>query len=74
VIFDDMDNDVFYYYVKIWGDKWVCTGEIKGGTINIKYKWFIITSNESIEELFHDKPLVMRDAIRRRFKEIELVK
>jgi len=74
VILDDMDNDALHHYIKIWGDKWACTGETKGGTINIKHKWFIITSNESIEELFALKPVVMRDAIRRRFREIELVK
>lgn len=71
-ILDDMDNDALHHYIKIWGDKWACTGETKGGTINLKHKWFIITSNESIEELFNQKPQVMRDAIRRRFKQIHL--
>lgn len=73
VILDDMDSDALHHYLKIWADKWACTGETKGGTIHLKHKWFIITCNESIEELFADKPLVMRDAIRRRFNQIEML-
>lgn len=74
VILDDMDNDALHHYLKIWGDKWACTGETKGGTVHLKHKWFIVTSNETIEELFALKPAVMRDAIRRRFKEIAVTK
>lgn len=73
VVLDDMDNDALAHYLKIWSDKWSCTGETKGGTIHLKHKWFIVTANESIEELFSEKPLVMRDAIRRRFVEVEVV-
>lgn len=72
VILDDMDNDALHHYLKIWADKWACTGETKGGTIHLTHKWFIVTSNETITELFADKPLVMREAIERRFVEIEV--
>ncbi len=72
ILLDDMDSDVLAHYLKIWTDKYACTGEVKGGTVNLSHKWFIITSNESIEELFKDKPRVMVEAIDRRFVEIEV--
>jgi len=33
------------HYLKIWADKWACTGEIKGATIPLNYKKLYITSN-----------------------------
>lgn len=33
VVLDDLDSDCLTHYLKIWADKWACTGEIKGGTV-----------------------------------------
>lgn len=65
VILDDLDTDVLGHYLKIWADKYACTGETKGGTIHLRHKTFIVTSNYSPSELFKDDQ--MREAIERRF-------
>lgn len=67
VILDDLDTDCLAHYLKIWTDKWGCTGEIKGGTVNLVHESFIVTSNFSIEELFSKFPGSTVEAIRRRF-------
>jgi len=69
VILDDLDTDVLGHYLKIWADKWPCSGEIKGGTVGLKHELFIVTSNYDIDELFKEKN--MADAIFRRFKIIK---
>lgn len=72
VLLDDMDNDALAHYLKIWSDKYSCTGEVKGGTVKLRHKYFIVTSNYPIDSLFEDKGGVMCTAIKRRFTEIEL--
>lgn len=52
IILDDLDTDVLGHYLKIWMDKWSCTGEIKGGTVQLRHTRFIVTSNYCIESLF----------------------
>lgn len=64
---DDLDSDCLAHYIKIWTDKWACTGEYKGGTVALTYKHFVVTSNYSIEELFEKKGAIFIEAIRRRF-------
>lgn len=64
VILDDLDTNTLGHYLKIWTDKYPCTGEIKKGTVPLMHEHFVVTSNKSIEELFEDK--VMAEAIRRR--------
>lgn len=68
VILDDIapDHNYIAYYLKIWLDRYAFNGEIKGGTITMRPKRIIITSQYSIEEIFHEA----RDAvaIRRRCK------
>lgn len=71
-LLDDMDNDALAHYLKIWSDKYSCTGETKGGTIHLRHKWFVVTSNYDIDTLFDQKGGVMCAAIARRFKQIEL--
>ena len=72
VILDDYDcKDVLGHYLKIWADRYACTGEVKGATVNLQHEKFIITSNYSIGECFSDP--VMCEAIRRRFTEIHKV-
>lgn len=68
VILDDLDTGVLGHHLKIWSDKWACTGETKGGTVNLQHRLFVVTSNYSIDELFED--FNMREALARRFKTI----
>lgn len=72
IVLDDMDNDALAHYLKIWSDKYSCSGEIKGGTVKLRHKWFVVTSNYDIDNLFGEKGGVMCSAIKRRFTEIEL--
>lgn len=68
IVLDDFDEQgsCLGHYLKIWGDKWSCTGEIKGGTVNLRHKRFIVTSNYHPQELFQDKHML--EAILRRFE------
>lgn len=52
VILDDLDNDCLSHHIKIWADKYACTGETKGGTISLRHTHFIITSNFTIAHCF----------------------
>jgi hypothetical protein len=47
VLIDDYDtkNTGLLHYLKIWGDRYFCTGEIKGGTIPLHHQILVITSN-----------------------------
>ena len=69
VVLDDLDKSgsCLGHHLKIWADKWSCTGEVKGGTVNLKHKLFIVTSNYTPEELWPDD-VAMSAAISRRFK------
>lgn len=51
VIIDDLDTGALNHYLKIWADKWAATGEVKGATINLYYRYLVVTSNYSIEEI-----------------------
>ena len=79
VILEDLDGPFLNHYLKIWADKWKATGEIKGGTIPLQHKWFIVTSNYSIRDIVEmgakgDRvDFVLAEAIERRFKEIILM-
>lgn len=73
VILDDLDSNVLGHYLKIWADRYACTGETKGGTINLQHEKIIVTSNYSIEALWPDD-LEMQQAIKRRFKEVHFTK
>lgn len=65
VILDDLDTPTLGHHLKIWTDKYACTGETKGGTIHLRYQTFIITSNYTPEELWPEDP-VMAAAVSRR--------
>lgn len=66
ILLDDFDCKELGHHLKIWADKWSCTGEIKGGTVNLKHKRFIITSNYHPDDLWEEEN--MREAIKRRFQ------
>lgn len=70
VILDDLDTDKLAHYLKIWSDKWSCTGETKGGTVQLQHTLFIVTSNFTIEELFKDQSDETIRALIRRFKSV----
>jgi len=67
IVLDDLDKggECLGHYLKIWADKWACTGEIKGGTVNLIHDNFIVTSNYHPEEIWCEKNML--DAIVRRF-------
>ena len=70
VLLDDLDTDVLGHYLKIWSDKYSCTGETKGGTIQLRHHMFIVTSNYPPSHFWaHDQ--MMLEAIERRFKILE---
>ena len=48
VILNDLDTHTLNHYLKIWADKFACKGEVKGSTVWLKHKYFIVTSNYSI--------------------------
>lgn len=79
VILEDLDGPFLNHYLKIWGDKWRATGEVKGAVVPLMHKWFIVTSNYSIREIVEmgakgDRvDWIMGEAIERRFKEIILM-
>lgn len=66
VILDDLDTPALGHYLKIWSDKYACTGETKGGTIQLKHTKFIVTSNYTPHQLWPDDP-IMAEAVKRRF-------
>lgn len=63
-----MDTDTLSHHLKIWADKYSCTGETKGYQVPLMHEKLVITSNFSIEELFKDKGDTTIEAIRRRFE------
>lgn len=69
ILLDDLDMQgaCLGHHLKIWTDRYHCTGETKGGTVPLHHAKFIVTSNYLPENLWgSDQTLV--DAIRRRFK------
>lgn len=77
VIIEDfpVDNkDWLINILKIWSDRYQFNGEIKGGTTRVTPgKWIlIITSNHSIDQVFDNSSDDDRNAIKRRFSEIQM--
>lgn len=68
VVLDDLDTDCLNHYLKIWGDKWACSGEVKGGTVQLRHKKIIVTSNYPIKHFTKDDHDLWV-AIARRFPE-----
>lgn len=68
IIIDDLDTPTLGHYLKIWADRYPCTGEIKCGTVQLTHKKIIVTSNYSIDELFKDDPKMI-EPLQRRFIE-----
>lgn len=72
VLVDDVSDTTLGNAFKLWADPHpgpTSTAEVKGGFVNLKYSWFFVTSNQSIDELFVGNP-TLRAALARRFKSI----
>jgi ATP-dependent 26S proteasome regulatory subunit len=65
VLLDDLDSNVLGHYLKIWMDKWPARGEVKGGTIPLRHRRFIVTANYLPSELWPEDQM-MAEAISRR--------
>lgn len=65
ILLDDLDTSVLGHHLKIWTDKWPCRGEIKGGTVPLRHKRFIITSNYLPSQIWSED-LMLATAIERR--------
>ena len=70
ILLDDLDTNVLGHYLKIWADKYSCTGETKGGTVHLRHTLFIITSNYCPDHFWPDDSMMVQ-AIERRFRLIE---
>ena len=68
VLLDDMDKnyEMLGHYIKIWGDEYRFNGEVKGASLPISLKKFVITSNYLPRDIWEDQQLVA--AIERRFR------
>lgn len=66
VLIEDLDTNTLGHHLKIWADKYPCTGETKGGHVNLNHRVLIVTSNYSIETLFKEDR-AMCEAIKTRF-------
>lgn len=56
------------YFLKIWGDHYPFQGEVKGGTMLVRPKKIIVTSQYTADKVFDD--LETSEAIHRRYKHI----
>lgn len=54
IILDDLDfgGKCLGHHLKIWLDKYPCTAETKGGSIDLQHRVFIITSNYTPADVF----------------------
>lgn len=72
IVLEDLDIGSLSHHLKIWSDRWPCTGETKGGTVHLMHDLFVVTSNYTIEELVPEKGKDQPDnamiaALQRRF-------
>lgn len=70
IILDDLDTGSLGHLLKIWADRYPCTGEVKGGTVNLVHRTFCVTSNYHPRDLWPDD-VQMQRAIIRRFNILE---
>jgi hypothetical protein len=61
-------------HLKLWADKHQCHGDIKCmSPVPLQHRYFIVTSNNSLDDLLKGVPQVHADAILRRFTQIHFV-
>ena len=73
ILIDDFDKQgiCLSHHLKLWADRYSCSGETKGGTVHLQHRALIVTSNYRISELFFDD-LVLIAALQRRFQVIHM--
>lgn len=74
VLMDDFDNTSWkwaIHFVKRWTDHYPVIGETKGGNVQLSHEWFIITSNETLQESIQELSIYHQTAITRRFKQLD---
>lgn len=59
------------YFLKVWSDHYKFRGEYKGGSMMLRPKSLIITSQYSIDQIFSDHETV--SALHRRFKQMRMI-
>ena len=74
ILIDDFDKkgDCLSHYLKIWADRYGCTGEVKGAQVSLCHERFFITSNYHPRDIFGEDEILL-EAILRRFKVIHMV-
>lgn len=72
VIVDDMDpyHKSLAQEFKVWSHHYPFPAETKGGTLCIRPRKIIVTSNYMIDQIWEDE--ITREAMHRRFKEIQI--
>lgn len=72
VVMDDLDksHECLAQQIKIWGDRYGCILETKGGAETARYDWFVVTSQYHIDEIFTEEATV--GALKRRYQEFEI--
>eukprot|EP00798_Chlamydomonas_sp_ICE-L_P007702 gene7702-868_t len=68
VILDDFDTGNLGHHLKIWADRYSFLAEVKGGTLHIRPKKIVVTSNFAPDDPKFEWDSVTTEAIRRRFK------
>lgn len=73
VVLDDLAGAFLYEHLKRWADRYPVIGEVKGSSIGLSYKRFIVTSNFQIDdrESTVSIPAETIRAVQRRFVEVE---
>lgn len=74
VLMDDFDIEAWkwaIHFIKRWTDHYPIIGETKGGNVQLNYEWFIVTSNDTLQESIYTLETNHRQAITRRFKQLD---
>lgn len=74
ILIDDFDHmgKCLSHYIKIWADRYACTGEVKGSQIPLCHERFYVTSNYHPKDIFTEDEVLL-EAIVSRFTIIHMV-